>query len=640
MSMRLPIFRYCLLSLPLAFALTPTKSHAQQIPVAFGPDRWDMSNAQVVNRYGRECVAGAALLRDVEFENGVVEVDIATPDRTRAYPGIVFRMQDQTNMEWVYIRPHRSPFYTDAIQYTPMINGVTGWQLYSGEGYTAGADFPADEWVHLKLEISGSQARVYVNGAEEPDLTVTDLKHGVSRGSIGVLDSTGEAACFSNFSYSIDNDLGGETPPEPSVAPGTIINWEVSRAIKAERVNRDAYPGFMAIASARWQKVEAEPSGLVDVGRYAERTEGGPDLVFARAVFRATETQDVKFTLGYSDEIDLFLNGKKVFAANSAYRSRDPSFLGVVGPFDTVNLTLEKGLNEIFMMVTENFGGWGLMGATDPVLEMPIKEHHRTSKAWETSDTFLTPESVLFDPDRKVLYVTNYDINTFSTPENTGYISQLNLDGELVEDRWADDLKGPAGMNIYNGVLYVAERTGLAEVDLATGEILRRHTIPGSQFLNDVSIDAEGNVYITDTYPSSHELSRIYRFKDGEVEEWYGGREIGSANGLHLHDNELLIGNSGDGVLKAVDLEHKALRRIACFGAGVIDGIRLDNDGNYIVSKWDGQVYSVTPQGDVVEILDIMPEGLNTADIEFLPEQNLLVIPTFLGNKVVAYRMN
>jgi sugar lactone lactonase YvrE len=312
----------------------------------------------------------------------------------------------------------------------------------------------------------------------------------------------------------------------------------------------------------------------------------------------------------------------------------------VIGLFDTVVMTLEKGLNEIFLMVTENFGGWGIMGATDPELDEPIRQHHRVSKAWETDDIFLTPESVLFDSDRKVLYVSNYDINTFSTPENTGYISKLNLDGEVVEERWVEDLKGPAGMNIYDDILYVAERTGIAEIDLATGQIVERHTVVGAQFLNDVAIDDEGNVYISDTYPSSHTLSRVYRFKDGLAAEWYGGREIGRANGLHLHDNDLLVGNSGDGVLKAVDIEHGRLRRIACFGAAVIDGIRLDNDGNYLVSKWDGQVFSVSPDGDVVEILDIRSEGLNTADFEYLPEQNLLVIPTFLGNKVVAYRVN
>jgi sugar lactone lactonase YvrE len=576
----------------------------------------------------------------VVFENGVIEVDIATPGRTRAYPGIVFRMQDHTNFEWVYLRPHRSPYYTDAIQYTPMINGLAGWQLYSGEGYTAGADLPTDAWMHLKLEVSGTQARVYVNDAAEPALVITDLKHGVSRGGIGVLDSSGEAACFSNFSYRTDNNLAFAESPAVAVAPGTITRWEISRAYKAERVNRNAYPGFVAIFAAGWRDVTAEPSGLVDVSRYATRSEGGPDLVLARTELRSEETRDVEFSFGYSDELDLFLNGRKVFSANSAYRSRDPSFLGVVGPWDKAYLTLERGINEIFLMVTETSGGWGFMGATDPELPLPIEEHQRTTKVWETADTLLTPESVLYDPDRNVFYVSSYDINSFSSPQATGYISKLSLDGEILEHRWVSDLKGPAGMNIYQDKLYVTERTSLTEIDLATGNVLQRYEIPGSEFLNDVAVDADGNIYVTDTYPSSHVLSRIYRFKDGQVEEWYGGEEIGRANGLHVNGHELLIGNSGDGILKAVDLEHKTLRKIACLGAAVIDGIRLDAAGNYLVSKWDGQVFKVSPDGHVVEILDIRAQGLNTADFEYLVDQNLLVIPTFLGNRVVAYRVN
>ena len=97
---------------------------------------------------------------------------------------------------------------------------------------------------------------------------------------------------------------------QAEVAPGTITEWELSRAIKAERVNRDAYPGFMTIFGAGWQKVQTEPSGLFDISRYAERSEGGPDLVFARTVVRSTDTQAVQFSFGYRDEADLFLNGR------------------------------------------------------------------------------------------------------------------------------------------------------------------------------------------------------------------------------------------------------------------------------------------------------------------------------------------
>ncbi len=613
---------------------------AQTTPAPFDPDRWDMTNAEVDTRFGRECVTGAAILNEVEFRDGVIEVDIATPDRTRAYPGIVFRAQDETNLEWVYLRPHRSPFYSDAIQYTPMINGMTGWQLYNGEGYTSGADFPADEWVNLRIEVTGARARVFVGQSSEPNLTVSDLKHGESSGAIGIYDSSGRGACFSNFRFTSDHSSAFDEPTTIAPQEGVITSWEVSRAIKAERVNRDRYPGFLAISQAGWQAVTTEPNGLVDLSRYASRSEGGPDLVFARTTVNAPDIQTVEFSFGYSDAVDLFHNGRKVFSGNSAYRSRDPSFLGIVGPFDAVTLTLEKGLNEIFLMVTESFGGWGFLGAFDRNVPEPQIDHARATRAWETSNTFLTPESVLFDPDRKVLYVTNYDIASFSAPERTGYITKMNLDGEVLEERWVSDLKNPAGMSIHEDILFVAERGFLTEISLATGEILSRHPIPNSEFLNDVSVDDEGYVYITDTYPSSHIQSKLFRVKDGEVEEWYGGREINRANGLFRDDQELLIGNSGDGLLKAIHIEHRSLRNIACFGAGVIDGIRLDNNGNYIVSKWDGQIFSVTPDGEVTEIINLISEGLNTADFEYLPEQNLLVIPTFLGNRVVAYRIN
>jgi hypothetical protein len=72
----------------------------------------------------------------------------------------------------------------------------------------------------------------------------------------------------------------------------------------------------------------------------------------------------------------------------------------------------------------------------------------------------------------------------------------------------------------------------------------------------------------------------------------------------------------------------------------VLDGIAVDREGNYLVSHWEGQLYRVTPSGEVVEILDLMPLGLNTAAFEYLPEQNLLVLPTFGGNQVVAYRLS
>ena len=77
---------------------------------------------------------------------------------------------------------------------------------------------------------------------------------------------------------------------------------------------------------------------------------------------------------------------------------------------------------------------------------------------------------------------------------------------------------------------------------------------------------------------------RIYRFEDGHVEVWLDDAEINRANGLLALGDELLIGNTGDGSLKAVNLDTKHVRKVATLGAGVVDGIRTDAQGNYPVA--------------------------------------------------------
>jgi sugar lactone lactonase YvrE len=608
------------------------------VDVPFDSERWTIVGGEVTSRLGRNCFSGVAILNDVEFENGVIEVDVAV-DGSRTYPGLVFRLQSEVDYERLYLRPHRANLYPDAVQYTPVINRVAGWQLYNGAGFTAAAEIPANEWIHLRLEVRGAQARFFMADNEQPALVIHELKHGVSRGAIGVHDLTSGPACFSNFRYRLTDDLPFDEPPAVETPAGTITDWEISRVYPAQRVNRERYPHFYTIFKADWRSVETERSGLVDIARHESRRNEDGDLVLARAIFRSQGGERIKLSFGYSDAADLFFNGRKIFSGNSAYRHRDPSFLGIVGPFDAVYVTTERGLNEILFMISERFGGWGLMALAEPELDSPIREHDRVESVWETPRVFLTPESVQYDPKRDLLYVSSFDNQYAQKSDLTGYISKVSLTGEVVEHKWIDGLHAPTGLGIRDDRLWVAERRQLAEIDIETGEILGRYTIPDADFPNDLAIDAQGRIYISDTRPSSHIDSRIYRFEDGRVEVWMDGPEIVRANGLYVQGDRLLVGNTGDGKLKAVSLKDRSVTEITCLGVGVVDGIRVDNNGNYLVSHWEGQTYVITPDGEVVEILDTLYDGVNSADFEYIRERNLLVIPTFVDNRVMAYRL-
>jgi hypothetical protein len=66
------------------------------------------------------------------------------------------------------------------------------------ESYT---DLVPGEWIHLRIEVSGSIARLYVGTAAQPALIVSDLKRGPdARGTIGLSMDSGTDGHFQNLS--------------------------------------------------------------------------------------------------------------------------------------------------------------------------------------------------------------------------------------------------------------------------------------------------------------------------------------------------------------------------------------------------------------------------------------------------------
>ncbi len=255
-------------------------------------------------------------------------------------------------------------------------------------------------------------------------------------------------------------------------------------------------------------------------------------------------------------------------------------------------------------------------------------------RIWSTESNLKIPESVVFDPERNVVYVSNYDGYNPSNNKGKQFLSKVTLNGKIEKLRWIEGLNNPTGIAIHEDKLYVVERKNLVEIAIETGNILNRFPAPQPGFMNDVAIDSSGYAYISDS--PKH---MIYRFANGKFEVWFKEEEIRNPNGLHVHKNKLIVGNNGDRSLKSIDLESKKIETICNLGAGIIDGIKSDKDGNYIVSHWGGKVYLITPSGQVTKLLDSTVPKINCADFEYIVERNLLLIPTFMDNRVIAYEL-
>lgn len=94
--------------------------------------------------------------------------------------------------------------------------------------------------------------------------------------------------------------------------------------------------------------------------------------------------------------------------------------------------------------------------------------------------------------------------------------------------------------------------------------------------------------------------------------------------------------NNGDSVLKSVDLESKQITRLASFPGGLMDGVTNGPNGSWLVSHNQGRLSQVSARGEVTVLLDLTVPGTVIADFAYIPEKNLLVLPTFFDNRVVA----
>jgi hypothetical protein len=314
---------------------------------------------------------GVDLVRDSSFGDGTIEFDVALHGHP-SFAGIAFRAASDTEYELVYLRPHLSR-RPDALQYTPVFNNSAAWQLYSGDGYTAAAELPANRWMHVKLVVTGYSARVYVDNAAEPQLTVTSLKRTWARGKVGFWGGLG-GANFSNLMIT-PADTGAPAPPvEPPADRRTLLSWDLSPAFETVSQPDDVLPARGAIAATAWTSVTAERTGLVNIARYraSVRTDTSRpesrDLVYARSTIDSTRPQRMKLTFAYSDAVHIFVNGRLVYAGDSAFQSRDPSFLGIASlGHEAVYVDLQTGANEIVLAVSEKFGGWGFAATLEPV---------------------------------------------------------------------------------------------------------------------------------------------------------------------------------------------------------------------------------------------------------------------------------
>jgi hypothetical protein len=255
-----------------------------------------------------------------------------------------------------------------------------------------------------------------------------------------------------------------------------------------------------------------------------------------------------------------------------------------------------------------------------------LTAQHSLEKLWATDTVLVKPESVLYDASSKSLFVSNIgDMQK----EGMGSISKIGLDGKFIKRDWVKGLTAPKGLGLYKNQLYVAETTTIAVIDVATAAVVKRITVEGAGMLNDITIDAKGIVYVSDT-PKNN----VFKIENGKASLYL--ENMKSANGLLANGNNLYI-LTGTSLQKAD--ENKKLTTLVDGIEGGADGIEMIKDHEFIVTGWAGVIYYVKDDGTKKVLSDTRDKKINSADLGYDPASKTIYIPEMSQNCVVAYKL-
>ncbi|RUT79410.1 ATP-binding protein [Ancylomarina longa] len=249
---------------------------------------------------------------------------------------------------------------------------------------------------------------------------------------------------------------------------------------------------------------------------------------------------------------------------------------------------------------------------------------------WESKPILEIPESVFYDAENQCLYVSNIK-GSPSNQDGNGYLSKLNLQGKIIQQKWVSGMDAPKGIAKYNNYLYVSDINDLVVIDITKQKIVKKYHGKEAKFLNDVTVDPQkGIVYVSDMMQNC-----IYRLKDDKFEKYLDSEQLNHVNGLFFEDDFLYAGVMNQ-ILK-IDPKSKQINTLVD-DTGNIDGLIGINKNEWIISDWTGNVQRIQ-SGKITKLLSTADQQINAADLGYIPDQKIILVPTFHNNRIVAYQI-
>lgn len=266
-------------------------------------------------------------------------------------------------------------------------------------------------------------------------------------------------------------------------------------------------------------------------------------------------------------------------------------------------------------------------------------------------DSLSQPESVKFDADQKVYFVSNIAGPSLKK-DGVGFISRLREDGTLESRSWIRSGRNGVTLNAPKGMAIVGDTLWVTDIDVVRG-FNRRSGAPvgtvdlsklGAAFLNDVSVGPDG-IYVTDTqlraddkglmfHPSTDKVFRIGPDRQASVA--LETDRLSRPNGIAWNPSagRFLIVSAGDTIMSWRPGERDVTPVVA--GPGQADGVVIQENGTALISSWATSSVHALRDGKLSKLVG---QVSSPADIEFTGPRATLVVPLLGQNRVEFYRL-
>lgn len=261
---------------------------------------------------------------------------------------------------------------------------------------------------------------------------------------------------------------------------------------------------------------------------------------------------------------------------------------------------------------------------------------------------FDAPDQAVWHAPSQTWFVSNLGGGISLERDHYGWISRTDAEGKIIKPYWfgkAEGMHAPSGMTLTDDYLYVCDRDGVYEIDIATATAANYYQLPDGKFINDVARAANGDLYISDFFGN-----KIYKIPavSGKPEVWLETDQLEAPDGLYMEKDQLIVASWGvlskpgtfetskPGSLLSVDLKTKQIK-ILMKELGNLEGITKAGKFYYITDWAAGKLLKVNPRKK--SVTDLISGLNNPTDPDYAKDLGVLAFPQHGTNQVLFLKL-